>query len=125
LCNIIIIYVPDIPFSVMYGLLFAAGFIFSAQPLIFASVCQLTPHASNGTAISFTNMIVMISGVVLQPLVGWFLELVWNGALYNGIPLYTISDYRFALISIPLSLVLAFILLPLIPETFPRLKQER
>lgn len=125
LCNIIIIYVPDIPFSIMYGLLFAAGFIFSAQPLIFASVCQLTPHASNGTAISFTNMIVMVSGVILQPLIGWFLEWVWNGVMSNGVPLYTISDYRFALISIPLSLILALMLIPLIPETFPRAHKEK
>src|SRR4029079_2372603 len=70
LCNIVIIYVPDIPLSTMYMLLFLAGFIFSAQPLIFASVCQLTPHGSNGTAISFTNMIVMILGLVVQPLIG-------------------------------------------------------
>ena len=125
LCNIVIIYVPNIPFSIMYGLLFAAGFIFSAQPLIFASVCQLTPHASNGTAISFTNMIVMISGVVLQPLVGWFLDWIWDGVMNNGLPLYTISDYRFALISIPLSLVLALMLMPFIPETFPRLNKSK
>jgi MFS family permease len=124
LCNITIIYVPDIPLSIMYGLLFAAGFIFSVQPLIFASVCQLTPHASNGTAISFTNMMVMISGVVLQPLVGWFLDWVWDGTMQNGVPFYTIADYRFALLSIPLSLILALILIPLIPETFPQLKED-
>src|SRR5690606_13756157 len=100
-CNGIIIYTPDIPFDVMYALLFAAGFIFSAQPLIFASVCQLTPHASNGTAISFINMLVMMLGLVLQPLVGWCLDWVWDGVMNNGIPLYTVADYRFALLSIP------------------------
>lgn len=124
LCNVIIIYVPDIPFSIMYGLLFAAGFIFSAQPLIFASVCQLTPHSSNGTAISFTNMIVMVSGVILQPLIGKFLEWVWSGTMENGVPFYTITDYRFALISVPISLLLALVLMPLIPETFPKEKEE-
>ena len=79
LCNFVIIYVPDIPLLGMYGLLLAAGVVFSAQPLIFSSVCQLTPHASNATAISFTNMIVMMLGLVLQPLVGWFLEWIWEG----------------------------------------------
>lgn len=125
LCNIVIIYVPDISISVMYLLFFLSGFIFSAQPLIFASVCQLTPHGSNGTAISFINMIVMMLGLVVQPLVGWFLDQVWSGIMQNGIPFYTISDYRFALISIPLSLVLAVIIMPLIPETFPQLKEEK
>lgn len=122
-CNIVIIYVPDIPLSIMYLLLFMAGFIFSAQPLIFASVCQLTPHSSNGTAISFTNMIVMMLGLVVQPLIGWFLEWVWSGTIQNGAPFYTVSDYRFALLCIPLSLILALVIMPLIPETFPKLKE--
>lgn len=119
-CNLIIIYVPDIPLLGMYALLFAAGFVFSSQPLIFSSVCQLTPHASNGTAISFTNMIVMLLGLILQPLVGWFLDWIWDGVMNNGIPLYTVADYRFALLSIPFCLVISLLLTPLIPETFPR-----
>lgn len=119
-CNVLIIYMPDVPLSAMYGLLFAAGFVFSAQPLIFASVCQLTPLTSNGTVVSFTNMIVMMLGLIMQPLVGWFLDLAWSGAIQNGVPYYSVSDYRFALLSIPLSLILALLLMPLIPETFPK-----
>jgi MFS family permease len=125
LFNGIIIYMPGIPFSAMYGLLFAAGVAFSAQPLIFASVCQLTPLESNGTVISFTNMIVMMLGLVMQPLVGWFLDFVWTGLRYNGVPHYEIADYRFALLSIPLCLVLALLLMPFIPETFPRSTEEK
>lgn len=124
ICNIIIIYVPDIPLSMMYVLLFMAGFIFAAQPLIFASVCQLTPHGSNGTAISFTNMIVMMLGIIMQPLIGWFLDWSWSGIMQNGVPFYTVSDYRFALLSVPISLIFAFIILPLIPETFPQIKER-
>lgn len=122
--NSIIIYTPGIPLVGMYGLFFLAGFVFSAQPLMFSSVCQLTPHASNGTAISFTNMIVMMLGLVLQPLIGKFLEVAWSGGMENGVPLYTISDYRFALMSIPICLFLSLLLMPLIPETFPRLEKK-
>lgn len=124
LCNIVIIYVPDIPLSTMYVLFFMAGFIFSAQPLIFASACQLTPHGSNGTAISFINMIVMMLGLLMQPLIGGFLEWIWSGMMQNGVPFYTVSDYRFALLSIPLSLILALMILPLIPETFPKREEK-
>lgn len=123
--NVVIIYVPDIPFSIMYPLLFAAGFVFSSQPLIFSAVCQLTPHASNGTAISFTNMLVMLLGLILQPLIGWFLDWIWDGVMNNGIPLYTISDYRFALLSIPLCLLISLLLMPLIPETFPKEEKSK
>lgn len=119
ICSLAIIY-TDFPLWSMYVLLFMAGFVFSSQPLIFSSACQLTPHASNGTAISFTNMIVMLLGLILQPFVGWLLDWVWDGVMNNGIPFYTISDYRFALISVPVCLGIALLLTPLIPETFPR-----
>lgn len=123
ICNIAIMYLVDVPLSVMYILLFLSGVFFAAQPLIFSSVCQLTPHASNGTAVSFTNMIVMIVGMVLQPLIGWFLDWIWDGVMNNGIPLYTIADYRFALLSVPICLLISLLLVPLIPETFPREKK--
>jgi MFS family permease len=70
-------------------------------------------------------MIVMILGLVIQPLIGWFLDSVWTGIRYNGVPHYEIADYQFALLSIPLSLVLALVLMPFIPETFPRSKEEK
>ncbi|MDK3155058.1 MFS transporter [Kamptonema cortianum] len=123
ICNIAIIYLMDVPLGVMYVLLFLSGVFFAAQPLIFSSVCQLTPHASNGTAVSFTNMIVMIVGMVLQPLIGWFLDWIWDGVMNNGIPLYSIADYRFALLSVPVCLLISLLLVPLIPETFPREKK--
>lgn len=120
--NAIIIVVPDIPYAVMLGLLFLVGVFFSSQPLIFSSVTQLTPHSSNGTVVSFTNMIVMISGVVMQPFLGWLLDWIWDGVRNNGIPLYTIADYQFALTSIIGCLVVALCMMPFIPETFPKKK---
>lgn len=125
ICNMAIIYLTDVPFIFMYLLLFLAGFVFSAQPLIFSSVCQLTPHASNGTAISFTNTMVMSSGLILQPLIGWFLDWIWDGVMNNGIPLYTIADYRFALLSIPVCLLISLLITPFIPETFPKKIKEK
>jgi len=123
--NGIIIVVADIPYPVMLLLLFLVGIFFSSQPLIFSSVCQLTPHASNGTVVSFTNMIVMISGVVMQPLLGWLLDWIWDGVRNNGIPLYTIADYRFALTSIIVCLGIALLMMPFVPETFPKVQKEK
>lgn len=120
-----IIYMPGVPLVAMYGLLFAAGISFSAQPLIFASVCQLTPQSSNGTVTSFTNMLVMMFGFLMQPFVGHLLHLTWGGVMVNGAPYYDVSAYQFALASVPLSLILALLLTPFIPETFPRHKNRR
>ncbi len=119
-CSVLIVYATGLPLWTMYGLLFLAGFVFSSQPLIFSSVCQLIPHASSGTAISFTNMLVMLLGLILQPFVGWLLDWIWDGVMNNGIPLYTVSDYRFALLTVPVCLILALVITPFIPETFPK-----
>ena len=116
----IAIYIPDVPQVYMYVLLLLAGVSFASQPLIFSAVCQLTPLASNGTVVSFTNMLVMILGVLAQPLIGWFLELSWSGQIVNGVPYYTVEDYRFALLVVPISLILSLLFMLFVPETFPR-----
>ncbi|MEB3703071.1 MFS transporter [Candidatus Bealeia paramacronuclearis] len=118
--NAIIIMVANIPYAAMLGLLLLVGIFFSSQPLIFSSVCQITPHASNGTVVSFANMIVMISGVVMQPLLGYLLDWIWTGTKDNGVPLYSISDYRFALTSILICLLIGLVMMIFVPETFPK-----
>lgn len=124
LFNMLVIYLTDVSLPMMYFLLFMAGVAFSTQPLIFSSACQLTPPENNGTAVSFINMLVMIFGLLLQPLIGKLLELSWGGNMVNGVPDYTVTDYRYALMSVPISLGLALFLMPFIPETFPRSKKS-
>lgn len=67
----------------------------------------------------------MMLGLLAQPLVGWFLDLSWSGAVVDNVPDYTVSDYRFALLSVPVSLSLALLLMPFIPETFPQHQKKR
>lgn len=115
----IIIYMPGIPLSVMCILLFLAGIFYSGKILSFASICDIVPHSINGVAIGFANMTVMLSGVICLPLIGGLLDEFWQGKITNGLPDYTLNEWRFALIPIPLSVLIAFLLLRFIPETFP------
>ncbi|AIL12496.1 hypothetical protein IM40_01485 [Candidatus Paracaedimonas acanthamoebae] len=114
-----IIYLPGIPLSVMYILLFLAGIFYSGKILSFASICDIVPHSVSGVAIGFSNMTVMLSGVICLPLIGGLLDQFWQGQITNGLPDYTLSEWRFALLPIPLSGLIAFLLLRFIPETFP------
>lgn len=114
-----IIYLPGIPLSVMYILLFLAGIFYSGKILSFASICDMVPHSVSGVAIGFSNMTVMLSGVICLPLVGGLLDQFWQGKITNGLPDYTLSEWRFALLPIPLSVLIALLLLKFIPETFP------
>jgi sugar phosphate permease len=114
-----IIYVPGIPLSSMYILLFLAGLFYSGKILSFASICDIVPHSVSGVAIGFANMTVMLSGVICLPLIGGLLDQFWQGKITNGLPDYTSGEWRFALIPIPISVLAALLLLKFIPETFP------
>ncbi len=116
---ILIIYMPNVPLSSMYILLFLAGVFYSGKILSFASICDIVPHSTSGVAIGFANMIVMLSGVICLPLVGGLLDQFWQGKTTNGLPDYTLSEWRFALMPIPFSVFIALLLIKFIPETFP------
>lgn len=119
LVYVTIIYVPNIPLSGMYILLFLAGIFYSGKILSFASICDIVPHSVSGVAIGFANMTVMLSGVICLPLIGGLLDQFWQGKITNGLPDYTLGEWRFALMPIPFSILIALLLLKFIPETFP------
>ena len=118
----LIFYVSDIPLSIMYILMFLGGLFFTGQVLSFVLAGEIMPISSSGVAFGFINMIVMLSGVVLPPLIGWLLEHSWHQAgsvLINNLPAYSVMDFRKALLPIPLLLGLALFITKFIRETLP------
>lgn len=113
-----ILYFPSLPPSFLYCALFFAGILFTGQVLCFASVCEHVPVSVSGVAVGFTNMIVMLSGVICQPLIGWLLDRTSKGTLQDGIATYAPEHFKVALSIIPFSLICAFILVFFIKETY-------
>lgn len=100
------------PLSIAYILVISAGFILGGQVLCFTLSKNHASEAVSATAIGFTNALVMLSGIIFQPLMGHILDIFWNGQLHeNGMRLYDISAYRMAIIAIPLCFVANTILL--------------
>lgn len=105
--------------------LFFSGFLLGGQPLMFASCSELMPKSINGTTIGFANMIVMLSGVVLQPMFGYLMNYHRDGAFKaTGNSIYTLPDYEFAVICIPVSLILAALMVGTIKDTYPKESTE-
>ena len=104
---------------VFYVLFFLAGFFYTAKVLTFAVICEIMPRHMSGVSTAFINMIVMLTGV-LHPLIGGLLDFKWDGKYENGIPLYTADDYRFALIILPICLIVSFFLMRFMKETHPK-----
>jgi sugar phosphate permease len=121
-----ILYLPGMSESNIQFLMFLLGLLYSAQAIVFAVGRELSPGEAAGTAMAVTNMIVMLGAMFLQPLVGHMLDYslsarmggATTGAVVNNLQkLYTVDDYQFALLIIPLGILIAAILTFFLKET--------
>jgi len=108
--SLLIIYINNLSLIALYPIAFLFGFFQSAHVLNFAIAKDLSSKKNSGTAMGFTNMMVMIGGAILQPFIGVLLDWARHGATLHGNPLYTTVDYHFALVVIPACQFIAVII---------------
>ncbi len=114
-----VFYVPNIPFSLMFPLLFVGGVFSGGQILYFAAAKEINPSNISGTTIGFTNCLVMVSGVVFQPLLGMLLDLAWDGRMTaEGAPEYTLATYKIAFSVYCVALLVSWIIVQYVRETY-------
>ncbi len=106
-CIAIVIFANVTDIRILAVLLFAFGFFCSNEILCFAVARESTPLNQAATAIGFTNMLIMLGGMVTQPLVGSMLDWVWQGTYVNGIRAYSAADFHHALIILPVAMVIS------------------
>lgn len=102
-----VIFVPGLNFFVLSVILFFVGLAAAGQTLAFGVVKDNNPIHVCGAANGFNNMMVVAGGAVLQPLVGYLLDLHWTGAMEEGVRVYTLENYHIALLILPICFVLA------------------
>lgn len=111
----IVIYLP-ISKNITELLLLMFG-VFSAAFLpafsIARDICE-GPYVATG--LSFMNMMNMIGIALAQPLVGYFLDQLWQGQIHHDIRIYSLDAYQQALSLLPLGLLLAMCFIPFIRE---------
>lgn len=117
LCILGIIY-PPFPAHFTSALLFFYGFFCGGFLVCFAAAREIDANQNTGVTMGFMNMLNMIGGVVIQPLVGLVLDSRWMGAMENGVRMYSTHDFQMAFTIMPVCLVLALITLPFIKETY-------
>ena len=120
----IIFYVPGLSKTALFILLFLFGIASSAQSIVFAVAKESSPLHLSGIAIAFTNMLVMLGGALLQPIVGWLLDLRWGGEVINQLRVYSPDSYHFALFAIPAGALLAVVILCFMKETAPEKSEQ-
>ncbi len=92
--------------------LFSAGFLPA-----FALVKELCNQKYVATALSFMNMMNMVGIAIVQPAVGFILDGLWSGQMSHHVRIYTVSNYQIALAILPIGMLVALLLLPMIRET--------
>jgi MFS family permease len=81
---------------VLGGLFLVNGIGSSAMVVAYGAVRELNRREDSATALGLVNMFVVGSGAVLQPLIGWLLDVQWSGDLLDGARVYGASAYALA-----------------------------
>lgn len=96
-----LLYGPHLNLQLMYSMLFLLGVSSAGQALSFAVVKDNNHASVTGTAVGFNNMAVVAGGALFQPLVGILLQYHSQGVMVNNTPVYSLADYRYALVVLP------------------------
>jgi MFS family permease len=114
------VYITNLPLYGIFGFLFGAGFFCGWQILNFAAAKEINPPEFSGTTIGFMNCLTMASAPVFQILLGHLIHQFEEGEVgLDGVRLYSAEAYQYALVAIPLSLLLAWVVLRFVRETHP------
>lgn len=111
---------PGLPIPALMALCFACGFGGSSQIAGFAAAREHNPVAFSGTALGLVNGIVTGAGALFQPLLGWLLDLNWQGRMVDGARVYDPSAYRIAFGAIIVGCVVGFFCTLALRETHCR-----
>ena len=115
-----LIYGPRLPLAAAYALCLVAGVGTSAMFLALSVGREHGPPGATGTVIGLINMANMFVGAVFQPLIGWLLDLNWDGFVDAGARVYPVEAYHKAFLVLIASHVLALLIMAMVRETHCR-----
>ncbi|KAB2837125.1 MAG: MFS transporter [Caedimonadaceae bacterium] len=113
----IIYYSPE-SYTIALVLYFMAGLACAGQFVAFGGVADINDRHRTATASGFHNMLCMISGVVLQPLIGKLLVISsCTNDVENNI-VYSVKDFYFGLATMPIATFVAIVSVFFIKEVY-------
>lgn len=95
------LYIPGLPLALYSVLLFVVGVGGAAMSLSYAVTREHNAGGGTGAALGFVNMCSVLGGAFFQPLIGWLLDLQWDGTLAAGARVYSLESYRAAFLVLP------------------------
>lgn len=113
-----VLYIPTISIYAVFVILFFYGIANTGVAISYAVAAEINQRSYAGTSMGFANMASVIIGAAFQPLIGWFLDITWNGKILDGVPQYSVHNYQLALLVLPACLIVGVILTFFVKETY-------
>ena len=117
---LIILFVPSLNASIVIGLLLLNGLASGTMIVGFALANETTPSSAGGTIAGVLNCGTMTSGAISQVLVGWLLDLGWDGRMENGSRAYSVETFNHAFLVFVVCGVVSLITVVFIRETYAK-----
>ena len=124
--SLAIIYGDNLSAISIGALMFLLGFTSSGFIIAFAVMREKNRPEVSGTAIGFINTLnTFLGGAILQPFIGKVLDWVAPAAIETSAgKIFSLADYRTALLIIPVCLLVSFVMLLLLKETYCKQKEH-
>ncbi|MGE5471511.1 MAG: MFS transporter [Bacteroidota bacterium] len=93
------------PLGLSYGLFVLMGLTTAGFSLTWACTKEVNPPLLSGMSTSVANMGGFLAGALLQPLVGWVMDLGWQGEMLAGSRLYDVGAWRAGVLVVTVSAI--------------------
>lgn len=116
----VLMYVPNLSLTSLIALFFLIGFVTSSQVLTYPLIAELNPIYLTSTAVSIDSLCIMASGFIIPPFFGYLMEKNGGHEVVNGATVYAASDFKYAMLIMPISFIVALVIAFLMRETYCR-----
>jgi MFS family permease len=89
-----IFFAPGLPVWLLTLLTAATGICSASFIICWSLAKESVPAHRSGTISGVINMGIMLGATVLQPAVGWMLDRRWEGAVREGVRVYSLAAYQ-------------------------------
>jgi len=116
----VLLFVPGLSFYALAAVLLATGFSSGCAVVSYAFAKESLPLRLAGTVSGVINMGVMAGPMLLQPAVGYVLDISWQGGMASGVRIYSLASYQKGFSLLLAWLALSLVLLLFTKETWCR-----
>lgn len=107
----------SLPLNALIFLFFLIGFGSSSHTIVYPTVAESNPRFLTGSSEGLAAVLIMSGGAIFQPIFGWLMERNWDHTMVNDIPLYSFDNFYYALLLMPVCMIICLITLLFMKET--------